>query len=300
MSFNTRRRLIWNAARASYYPKARRINIDRLIANSERDASICAADHLVVAKGLIDEALHALIQLQRIRVKRFRAKDDIHNPAFWSLVDHQVHLLLAIRRLTLVGLDNIARGLARSLFETTDLAVAVLFDNDLASRYWSDDQYDEEEFWRANLSNGRAPRRAKAAMKLLGASTEETEECFKVRKEAKKLFSGTIHSSQFAAMSSTATLSLSSPGLFAIRNLGHISAYAPQLCGALAGEIHFFLSFVVKSIISKVPINFLSDLHKDEVLPFIMSALVLQECFAEFAEDLDNQTQLIIDKAAGA
>ncbi|MDQ3776109.1 MAG: hypothetical protein M3461_18035 [Pseudomonadota bacterium] len=277
-------------------PSVRRINVRRLLFQAECQAKRDIAAHLSLGVDLLLEALQVLMQLRQIQTRRAKRKLHLPNLAFWLLVDRQIGLVCSIYRLITNGLDEPARVLGRTLLETTELSVAVLYDTTLAEGYASDEDYDANQFWVDRISRGKVTRLVKTAMMTLDADEEMANDLLALRRDVKQRFSGSVHSSFTSSFHSSLVVSLSSPGRLATNTLGHVSAFTPSLCAAVIHEVHFFVVFVVRSILKRPNETVLSDVLPDEAASFMVAAVVFQNLVQKYEQRLHDVTDRILDE----
>jgi hypothetical protein len=280
---------VWESFSNEQPIEANRIDIKSELEQVERDASTDAREHLSLWLALLDEALHCLLTLHAF-AEELSAEKSMSALSFWSLVARICALTVAIRRLIVAGLEDVARILARSLLETLDLALVSLADEEFAERYYSaleDEGYDANEFWKKNIGYGALNDRVKRTLDSANMTNEQVEFFFGYRQERRAQFSSSVHSSAHSALFSGGIPSLSRPGMISLSILGHVSIHSPSLLSFVIMEIHRFGVVIFHLVASDNPPVALKSAKYSSSYPSLLTAfLTLQEMTQRYSEML--------------
>lgn len=240
----------WASHMQGAFPLAARPDIAGFLASADSICAVHVAAHLGPWIALFDEALAFLYLLQEeaeacVRESRVPG-------VFASVVARALALCVAIRRLTVSGLDDAARILARAHLETNDIALACLLDDGFAHRYLHLGHQDQKKFWNREIARGKLMKFQRVAFVRMQLEPAKVDWYQSRRAGLLEYFSGPVHGSSNSAVLSFAIPSLAHPGRLARAPFGHVSVHAPKLLWIVAEEVQLF-SFLVMHLMMCEP-----------------------------------------------
>lgn len=189
-----------------------------------------------------------------------------------------------------LGLEDAAESVARSLLETLDLGIAVLADEKFAAAYcyWGNKPgYDENEFWKQHIAGGKIDERIRSALHGLGFSEKAQQEFLADRKADRRKLSSSVHASITSAFTSMLVPSLACPGSLSESLLGHVNAYSPNLLSLVINEVYRFGSIALKHLmLPKPPRIFSGTVSSENTSSLFAAFLTLQEIVNKNPEKL--------------
>jgi hypothetical protein len=285
--------------KSSQFADLERCDLRPLIEELETDCAADADELLAQWNPLIQASLEFLVSLVKL-IEAGSLNHPLRTEAMTaaSLVARAATLVRAVHVLTVHGLEDSARPVARSLLETLDLATVTLSDPDFAAAYSGhrDDDFDENTFWKSKIGYGKLSPRLESAWRRAGADELQVKHLQGVRQSFASAMSGAVHASSSSAFRSMYVFSLRQRGLFSTSYLGHISAHSPSVLVEVAKLVHSFSATAVRFILThSAPHAFSAALHSRQEHSTIASGLVLQEALDERAVDVPDVGQIFTD-----
>jgi hypothetical protein len=278
---------VWQNLVKTSFPNATRIDVGTQLTEVEAQANSDSDKHLRFLLDLIDEALHFLLQLHRFTYEDYLRLKDKPQPSFLFVLSRACILTTAIRRLVVLGLQEAARPVARSLLETLDLAIVTLADDEFAKRFsGKESEYDANKFWQDYIAKGRLEKRIKNILGHAGLNEEEQNEVLKPRNEIRKQLSASVHSSVSSAFTSMFIPSIDRPGLLKLSLLGHVDAYSPGLLSWTVLEIYHFGAIFHKLLLAEKTCIFLRPVPSEELESMFAAFMTLQHMCIQHPEEL--------------
>lgn len=234
---------VWQSFADEYSISEPRTNVKARLEQVERETAADAREYLFLWIALFDEALYSLLALNDF-TGELPNGEIVSTRVFELFLARVCVLMVAVRKLVVSGLEDVARIVVRSLLEALDLAITSLADDEFAERYSSaveDEKYDANDFWKKNIGYKKLNTRVRKVLESTGLTDQQVEWFFENRRLTKEHFSGSVHSSAAtSAIFSTGVPSLAEPGMFSTSMLGHISIHSPDLLSFVIEEIHRF------------------------------------------------------------
>lgn len=278
---------LWAKAVAHSIGKAHRIKIDKKIINIRKKVRNAAKQHLQLWIVLLDESLQFLIQMESLQLSKNLSQS---SAVFAMLSARMKTLLISFRELILIGQEDSARLIARSYLETSELALVCMEDPEFCLEYAPDEtDVDHEVFWRKRVGYGRIYPLVEKVLLRSGFEQDAIQWIITSHKSWKKVLSSSVHPSISSAFQTLFVPSLTSPGLLAFKDDGHLSIHSPSLCTMMITETFHFAVVFVKLLISKNPPQHLQGFdNADKLASALASAEVLQDLFLKYEDVLHS------------
>lgn len=280
----------WNIITSSWDDCVARIDIEQELTRIGAKCEGEAKEHLSDWLALIDESLQAGLQLHALMDAKQRETPDSHRTTVLMCTAREAACLIGIRHLLSKGLEDVARPVARSLFETLDLALACLAEPEFAEKYLgSEEGYDENEFWNAEIAYGKMSKRLRKSLTSLEVPNDQIEAYLDEQYTLKQEMSGATHAAMRSGMRSLAVPSLIHEGMYSTEFLGHHSSLAPFLAYWVADRIHAFCEIIVTLSFTSARTRTIEFVDADRKVarPFFAAFFVLQHLLDELKPDLD-------------
>jgi hypothetical protein len=240
---------------------------------------------------MLDESLQFLILLDRANrtfLDMLPPEDKHWGRAFPMYVAQACSLALAVRKLTVSGLEIAAEAVVRSFLEALDLSMVVLCDKDFAESVTDlSDTYDEAQFWKQHVGGGKLRGRLARVLDGLGIEQVHKADLFRTRDYQKQSFSGAVHSSAPSVLRSFLVPVLRKPGVWSMRTLGDVSVNAPSLLSTVITETHQFGVVLMHAVWSDNVPRLFRDAHDDQKwMSAVVAFFTLQELIEQYDEIL--------------
>lgn len=187
---------------------------------------------------------------------------------------------VAVRELTLSGLDSPARATARALDEHLCAALAFLHDQELGKNF-QNCSTDEEinNFWYKNLNTRSMKKYLNAIERKAGIPQVVSEAMRDWRDDEISDFSKIVHPSYIGASLTTYTLGAKDPGTYGLAMLGRASCFSERTLRNACRTIDYFSMVGLRELfgIDKCPtkiVSFNKNNHDHQLV--IIGAHVLQ------------------------
>lgn len=248
---------VWEKLATDNYKSATRIEVLKRLEEVAVENHDDASRYLSTYLSILNETLHFLLQLEKIvsEIRDLYGYDE-KTPSFCfaMVLARVISLTVAIRKLILLGLEDPARVVARSLVESLDLAIVTAGDNEFANSFFGDHGHnDGKTFWEKNIGYGNIYKKIKPILKSIGIPDTEIENTLSHLRNAKNILSSSVHSSVETTFRCMFVPSLGNPGLCAQSSLGHISSHSPGLCSFVIMEVYRFSCIIIKLVTSLPP-----------------------------------------------
>jgi hypothetical protein len=280
----------WNSITSSWDDCVARIDIEQELTRVGAKCESEAKEHLSDWLALIDESLQAVLQLHALMHAKQRESLDSHPITVLMCTARGAACLIGIRHLLSKGLEDVARPVARSLFETLDLALACLAEREFAEKYLgSEERYDANEFWSAEIGYGKMSKRLRKCLASLEVPNDQIEAYLDEQYTLKQEMSGATHGGMRSGFRSLGVPSLIHEGMYSTEFLGHHSRLTPFLAYWVGDRIHAFCEIIVTLLLTlprTQTVEFV-DADRKVARPFFAAFFVLQHLLDELKPDLD-------------
>ena len=226
---------------------------------------------------ILDESIHFLVQLYNLPIK-----DGDDRPIAMTtntLIAKACGLALSGRKLIILGFEDGAAIIVRSLFETLDLATVSMHDDKFALGYFGEDS-DEKTFWTKNVAYGKINQTLKAIAATLDLPQDDIDDFVQFCRNSKDNLSGSVHVSPSSAMLSCLVPSLANPGFFVRTIHGHHGVNSPALTKIMYTRIFYFGSTFMKLLLNRHDSAYFrstSDISSKPFKDLIASYMTFQE-----------------------
>lgn len=244
---------------------------------SELQSKIFLPDKIILNKLAISTMLHMTRYAQE-------GAGNKHRSSFISQAYRSLNLLIGSSELLISGLEDPARVLSRSYFESLDVLTAILSDKEFAERHFEIE--DSNKFWSEKVGYGKINSYVKKAL-LKANMSGHINEFLASRRVLKNALSAAVHSDSGGAFRSWAVPAIGKPGMISDEPHGVVSFHSESHFTALSSETYRFLSIFANLLM----MNELEGMHKfskssEDSKLFMSYLFVFQEYMFADKEDI--------------
>ena len=240
-------------------------------------------EHLQPWFLLLDESIQFFVQFEG---SLFEFPLDDHLVGYAVTVSKLKRDVISLRELLAIGQDMSARVLARTFVENIEIAMALALSAETCEAFAA--TRDANEFWNKHIGYGKAY--AKVHQYLLACGIEEARATSFVdrHREAKKMFSETIHGGRQSSLMSAFSPSLTDSGEVHFLSMGALTRATAQLALFVAQETHAFAGSVAKGTMAPDPLHLYADFPiTGRYMNAVGSAFVLQELLIRYESEME-------------
>lgn len=229
----------------SHIPKF--VNVNDYLCAAKSKMMKMAIEKMPYQVFALDRAIEVLIMLTEM----FEVPNkDSRRTALYAQLRRSSNTVIAFREVISLGIEESARVLTRNLFESNEIAFAVLVSAEFSERYFLNDDIDQKKFWKQEIAYGKIYQYVSKAYSL-AVSEEDIDHYLSHRKEVKNVTSSAVHCDDAGGFRGIATPVLGEDDLASIRPYEAISAHAPNHIEAVIDEVYMVVGIFMNALQSK-------------------------------------------------
>ncbi len=223
------------------------MNVDDYLSLGRKKISSMAIEKIPYQVFALDRAIEVLMLLAEM----FEVPNkDRRRTTLYAQLRRSSNISIAFRETISLGLEESARVLTRNLFESNELAFAVLVSSEFSEQYFLNDNVDQKKFWKQEIAYGKIYQYVSKAYSLVFPE-EDIIDYLSHRKELKNITSSAVHCDDGGGLRSIAIPVLGNDDIVCIRPYEAINAHAPDHIEAVIDEIFIVIGVFVNAMQAK-------------------------------------------------